>query len=115
MALSVLEAKGHNVSGFRSKSWDEYAAPDAPEMHVVITVCDNAAGEVCPVWPGHPVQAHWGLPDPASVEEMNFQRSAFEDTYSSLKKRIERLAALPFAELSGADLRDAVQAIHTQR
>ena len=112
MALNVLEAKGHDTSGFRSKSWEEFSRPNAPQMHVVITVCDHAAGEVCPVWPGHPVQAHWGLPDPAALEELNFQRAAFEDTYSALDKRIKRLAALPFAELDAEALRDAVQQLH---
>ncbi len=112
MALNVLRANGHDVSGLRSKSWDEFSAPDAPQMQVIITVCDNAAGETCPWWPGHPVQAHWGLPDPAAVEEMNFQHAAFEDTYASLRKRIRELAALPLADMAPAEQRAAVQAIH---
>lgn len=115
MALSVLAAKGHDTSGLYSKSWDEFAVADAPEMDIVITVCDNAAGESCPYWPGHPVQVHWGLADPASVEEMAQQRAAFEDTYFSLKKRLQRLAALDFDKLSDAELKAAAQAIHTQR
>lgn len=115
MALSVLSAKGHDVSGLYSKSWDEFAVPDAPEMSIVITVCDNAAGEACPYWPGHPVQVHWGLADPASVEEMAQQRAAFEDTYFSLKKRLQRLAELDFDALSDAELKAAAQAIHTRR
>lgn len=113
MALNVLRAKGHDVSAFRSKSWDEFGRADAPKMDIIITVCDNAAGESCPYWPGHPVIAHWGLPDPANVEEMNFQRAAFEDTYASLKKRIETLAALPLTEMSDADRKAAVQGVHT--
>lgn len=112
MALGVLEAKGHDVSGFRSKSWDEFATPDAPQMDIIITVCDNAAGEACPYWPGHPAVVHWGLPDPANMEEMNFQRAAFEDTYAALKKRLLALAALPLADMSDADRKAAVQAIH---
>lgn len=112
MALGVLEAKGHDVSGFRSKSWDEFAGPDAPQMDVIITVCDNAAGETCPYWPGHPVVVHWGLPDPADVEEMSFQRAAFEDTYARLKKRLKALAALPLSEMTDAERKAAVQAIH---
>ncbi len=111
MALEVLKAHGHEVSGVSSKSWDVYGGTDAPEMHVIITVCDNAAGESCPYWPGHPAQAHWGLPDPAAVEG-EAQREAFESTYGELKRRIERLAALPLAELEGAELKAAVQAIH---
>ncbi len=112
MAINVLKAKGHDVSGFRSKSWDEFGGADAPQMHVIITVCDNAAGESCPYWPGHPVTAHWGLPDPANVEEMNFQRAAFEDTYSSLSTRIKKLAALDLASMSEVERKTAIQAIH---
>lgn len=112
MALSVLKAKGHDISGFRSKSWDEFGGDNAPHMDVIITVCDNAAGETCPWWPGHPVQVHWGLPDPAAVEEMNFQRAAFEDTYAALKSRFAKLAALPLADMDESARRDAIQAIH---
>ena len=112
MALNVLKAHGHDVSGFRSKSWDEFGGADAPKMDVIITVCHNAAGESCPYWPGHPVTAHWGLPDPANVEEMNFQRAAFEDTYASLATRIKKLAALDLASMSEAERKTAIQAIH---
>ncbi|MEO0981514.1 MAG: arsenate reductase ArsC [Pseudomonadota bacterium] len=111
-ALAVLEANGHDVSGLASKSWDVFAEPDAPEMHAVITVCDSAADEVCPVWPGHPVQAHWGLPDPANIEEMNFRRAAFEDTYTALRKRVGALVELPWGELGAEALRARIQAIH---
>ena len=112
MALNILHEKGHDVSGFRSKSWDEFGRDDAPNMDVIITVCDNAAGEACPYWPGHPVVAHWGLPDPAAVEEMNFQRAAFETTYEELKKRVDALAALPLADMNAADRKAAVQGVH---
>ena len=112
MAITVLKANGHDVSGFRSKSWDEFGGEAAPKMDVIITVCDNAAGESCPYWPGHPVTVHWGLPDPANVEEMNFQRAAFEDTYASLKARITKMAALPLASMSDAEQKTAIQAIH---
>lgn len=115
VALSLLSARGHDISGLYSKSWDEFAVADAPEMDIVITVCDNAAGETCPYWPGHPVQVHWGLADPANIEEMAQQRAAFEDTYASLKKRLQRLAALDFNGLSDAELKAAAQAIHHQR
>ncbi|WP_300391777.1 arsenate reductase ArsC [Henriciella sp.] len=114
-ALAVLSAKGHDTRGLRSKSWEEYAAPGAPHMDVVITVCDNAAGEACPYWPGHPVQVHWGLPDPAVVEEMAQQRAAFEDTYFSLKKRLQKLADLDFDNMTAPELKEAAQAIHTRR
>lgn len=113
MALAVLAAHGHEVSGLSSKSWDVFAAPGAPRMHAIITVCDNAAGESCPYWPGHPVQAHWGLPDPAAIEGEG-QRAAFEETYSALSARVTRLAALDFERLTGRALRDAIQAIHAE-
>jgi len=112
MALTVLKEKGHDVSVFRSKSWDEFGGDDAPKMDIIITVCDNAAGESCPYWPGHPAVAHWGLPDPAVIEEMNFQRAAFEDTYASLKTRITAIAALPLAGMSDAERKAAVQGVH---
>lgn len=112
MAIRVLKDHGHDVSGLRSKSWDEFGDDKAPQMDVIITVCDNAAGETCPYWPGHPVVAHWGLPDPANIEEMNFQQAAFEDTYASLKSRIQKLAALPLMDMTDAELKLAVQAIH---
>jgi len=113
MAIEVLKALGHDVSGVSSKSWDVFGGPEAPQMDVIITVCDNAAGESCPYWPGHPAQAHWGLPDPAAVEGEG-QREAFEATYAALKRRIERLAALPLHTLEGEKLKAAVQAIHDE-
>jgi len=113
MALNVLKDKGHDISAFSSKSWDVFGGPDAPKMDIIITVCDNAAGEACPYWPGHPVVAHWGLPDPAAVEEMNFQRAAFEDTYEALKKRIAAMTALPLADMNEAERKAAVQGVHS--
>ncbi|MEM5515824.1 arsenate reductase ArsC [Henriciella sp. AS95] len=115
MAISVLESKGHNVWDLESKSWTTFAEPGAPRMDIVITVCDNAARETCPVWPGHPVQVHWGLPDPAAVEQMSRQRIAFEDIYADLKKRLTRLAELDFDALSDAELKAAAEAIHEGR
>jgi arsenate reductase (thioredoxin) len=112
MALSVLESKGHNIWDLESKSWDVFAEPGAPRMDIVITVCDSAAGESCPVWPGHPVQVHWGLPDPAAVEQMSRQRIAFEDTYAALYKRLSRLAEIDFEPLRDAELKAAAQEIH---
>lgn len=111
VALGTLQAHGHETSGLRSKSWDVFAGPDAPAMHAIITVCDNAAGETCPYWPGHPVQAHWGLPDPAAAPEAE-QPAAFERTYQALKTRIEHLAALPLGQLSHEELKVRLHAIH---
>lgn len=111
MALTVLKAQGHDVSAFTSKSWDVFAGSNAPQMDIIITVCDHAADEACPVWPGHPVQVHWGLPDPAAVEEMHFQRAAFEDTYAQLKKRITAMAALPWATPHPATLKSQLAAL----
>lgn len=91
LALETLQAHGHDTTGLRSKSWDEFVAPGAPEIDAVITVCDNAAAEVCPVWPGAPVKAHWGLPDPAGIAETEDARAAFETTYNELRRRIQAL------------------------
>lgn len=113
MALEVLRGHGHETGGFRSKSWDVYGEETSPRMDAIITVCDNAAGEACPYWPGHPVQAHWGLPDPAAVEGPG-QRAAFEATYTALAARIAALAGLDFAARSAPDLARAIQAIHDE-
>lgn len=113
MALAVLESKGIDPSGFRSKSWSEFSAPGAPEMDVILTVCDDAAGESCPVWLGHPATAHWGLPDPAAVEREG-QRAAFEAACDQLHRRVARLVALPDAVLAGEGLGKALQAIHEE-
>ena len=94
LALALLREKGHPVADLRSKSWDEFAASGASRMDRVVTVCDNAAGEACPVWPGHPAKAHWGLPDPAAVRGSETeQRRAFAETYAALDKRIAELVA----------------------
>ena len=88
-ALELLDRLDHPTSGFRSKSWDEFAGPDAPQMDYVFTVCDSAAAEVCPIWPGHPVSAHWGLPDPAGVTGNAAEvQLAFSETYRALRNRI---------------------------
>jgi len=94
LALELLREKGIAIQGLRSKSWEEYAAPGAPHMDRIVTVCDNAAGEACPVWPGRPVVAHWSLPDPAAVQGSDAKRRhAFADTYEALDQRIARLVA----------------------
>ncbi|MBF0393907.1 MAG: arsenate reductase ArsC [Alphaproteobacteria bacterium] len=92
LSLDILREKGHSVEGLRSKSWDEFARPDAPRMDLVITVCDNAAGEVCPVWPGHPSKLHIGFPDPAAAEGTVEQRlAAFRAVYGMIEARIRTL------------------------
>ena len=105
-ALELLSGLGYPTAGLRSKSWDEFAAPGAPELDFIITVCDNAAGEVCPIWPGQPMTAHWGIPDPAAVEgspvEINF---AFNDAYRVLNNRLTLFASLPFEGLDRLSLK----------
>ena len=94
MALEVLRHRGFPTEGLRSKSWDEFAAPAAPPLDIILTVCDNAAGEVCPLWPGQPMTAHWGIEDPARVEGPR-QRAAFELALRRLESRIKKLLDLP--------------------
>ena len=92
-AIELLHEQGFPTEGLSSKSWDEFAVPGAPALDLVFTVCDSAAGETCPVWPGRPVTAHWGIPDPAKVEGAG-QRAAFERSFDELRGRIEALMAL---------------------
>lgn len=100
MALDVLAQNGIPTDGLRSKSWDEFAAPDAPAMNFVFTVCDNAAGESCPLWPGHPMTAHWGIEDPAAVAGPAFkQRAAFEDALRFMRNRIAAFTSLPLESI----------------
>jgi len=103
MALQVLRDFGFPYEGFRSKSWSGFAAAGAPEIDLIITVCDNAAGETCPVWPGKPVTAHWGIEDPAAVEGPD-QREAFVRALGYLQRRIDLLLALPMAALHNLTL-----------
>lgn len=109
-ALELLAAKGHDISGLRSKRWDEFAAPGAPEMHIIITVCAAAAGEACPVWPGHPLTSNWPMPDPAA-HDGDAARAAFAETYAVLHRRLSALVALPLAELTPAETRAALDRI----
>jgi len=104
-ALAWLQANGYSTEGLRSKSWDEFAAPGAPAFDFVFTVCDNAAGEVCPVWYGVPVTAHWGIPDPAHVEGDAARRAAFEKAAAQLTRRIELFLSLPIDQLDQAALK----------
>jgi len=100
LGLQVLQNAGMATAGLRSKSWDEFAAPDSPHMDLVITVCDNAAGEVCPYWPGQPATAHWGYPDPSAGNGTEVQKlEAFRLTLHALKHRLELLTSLPAAKL----------------
>jgi arsenate reductase len=99
-ALALLQQAGLRTEGLRSKSWDEFATPGAPALDFVFTVCDSAANEVCPVWPGQPVTAHWGLPDPAGVHGTDAEQAkAFHDTYVALDRRIGLLTSLPISSL----------------
>lgn len=95
-ALQALENAGISTAGLRSKSWDEFAAPDAPAMDLIITVCDSAAGEVCPIWPGHPATAHWGYPDPSDTPGSDADKlAAFQRTLLAIRQRIQLLINLP--------------------
>jgi len=115
LALATLERMNLPVRGYRSKSWDEFAVSDAPELDFIFTVCDNAAGEVCPVWPGKPVTAHWGVPDPAAVEGTEAQRSeAFMDAAVTLRHRIEQFLSLPLSSLDAMALQRKVREIGQQ-
>ncbi len=110
-ALEWLQANGHSTEGLRSKSWDEFAAPGAPEFDFIFTVCDNAAGEVCPIWPGHPATAHWGIPDPAHVEGDEARRHAFNRAAEQLTRRIQLFLALPIDKLDKLALKEKLAEI----
>lgn len=114
-ALEQLRSAGLDTTGLRSKSWEEFSAPDAPHLDFVFTVCDNAAKEVCPVWPGQPMTAHWGVPDPAGVtgtpEEI---ARAFRDALSILDRRISLFLALPLASLDQMALQSSLDRIGCQ-
>ena len=103
-AIQALGNAGYNTAGLRSKSWDEFALPSAPAMDIVITVCDSAASEECPFWPGAPVRAHWGLPDPAAVENAEDARLAFAETVRAIEARVDALLALLDNELTSQNL-----------
>jgi arsenate reductase len=112
LALDLLKSSEMSSSGLRSKSWDEFAMPGAPEMDFVFTVCDNAAGEVCPVWPGNPVTAHWGVPDPAAaVGDDMARKKAFWQAFRQLETRIRLFISLPIAQLDDLSLKRRVEEI----
>ena len=104
-ALDQIRTAGLSTEGLRSKSWDEFAKPGAPQIDFVFTVCDNAAKEVCPVWPGHPMSAHWGVADPSEVEGDEAKRRAFSQTFHFLANRINVFVSLPFDRLDKQALR----------
>ncbi len=111
-AIEVLGQFGYPTDGFRSKSWDEYAGPDAPVMDFVFTVCDSAAGEACPVWPGRPSTAHWGIEDPAAVEGSDIEKKrAFVEAFRLMRNRIGAFTALPVEKLDAATLTARLKAI----
>ncbi len=113
MALDVLQGMGFDTGGLRSKSWSEFSAPDAPQMHFIFTVCDNAAGETCPIWPGHPMTAHWGIEDPAAIEGEG-QRLAFLEALRQLRRRVELFLALPLESIDRMSLTSKLQSIGDQ-
>jgi len=104
-AIDKLEREGHSVDGLESKSWERFGGDDAPEVDIVITVCDNAAGESCPLWNGAPVTTHWGIPDPASDND-------FDAAYRRLRYRIEAMLELPIEEMDAAELSTALDQLH---
>lgn len=104
-AIDKLRREGHAVDGLESKSWDRFSGDDAPPIDIVITVCDNAAGESCPVWNGAPVTVHWGIPDPAADGD-------FDGAYDRLRRRIEALVALPLAGMNAGEIATALEQVH---
>lgn len=116
LALEVLSAHHIPTDGLRSKNWDEFSGEEVKSIDFVFTVCDNAAGEVCPIWPGQPITAHWGVPDPAAVQGTDeLKRRAFEDALGTLKRRINLFCARPIEALSRMSLQDEVSKIGRER
>ncbi len=114
--LKLLHSLELPTEGLRSKSWDEFAKPGAPVMDFVFTVCDQAAGETCPVWPGQPITAHWGMPDPAAVDNSDVEQwQAFRDTFRALENRLKIFVSLPVASLDRMSLARQVEAIGRMR
>ncbi|MBV1900608.1 MAG: arsenate reductase ArsC [Kordiimonadaceae bacterium] len=112
VGAALLEAKGYDIGAYSSKSWDVFSGPDAPKMDAVITVCGNAAGETCPLWPGAPVQVHWGFSDPAAIEGSYAEKhEAFQEIYSAIEPYMEALVALPVEKMTPSELQYALQAI----
>lgn len=114
VALETLEKHDIALPEARSKSWDEFAAPGAPVIDYIFTVCASAAGETCPIWPGHPTTAHWGIADPAHVEPLAARQAAFERAYQLLRQRVEAFLQLPLETMSAAEIKAAAQRIHQE-
>ncbi|MER2540812.1 MAG: arsenate reductase ArsC [Azonexus sp.] len=114
VALETLEKHGVPLPEVRSKSWDEFAAPGAPQFDFIFTVCASAAGEACPIWPGHPATAHWGINDPAHVEPLAARRAAFETAYQQLEMRITAFIKLPLETMSTVTIVEAARKIHAE-
>jgi arsenate reductase (thioredoxin) len=116
ISLDLLRDLGHDTGGLRSKSWDEFAVPGAPEFDFIFTVCDNAANEACPVWLGHPASAHWGIPDPAAADGSQAeQRRAFDEAYRQMSDRISAFIALPIASMDKNELKSSLDEIGRMR
>lgn len=115
-SIALLKSLNYKTDGFRSKSWDEFAAPGAPQLDFVFTVCDNAANEVCPIWPGQPMSAHWGVPDPAAAEGSEAViAQAFADAYRMLQNRISVFVNLPMASIDRLSLQKRLDDIGAMR
>lgn len=114
VALETLEKHGVPLPEARSKSWDEFAAPGAPALDFIFTVCASAAGETCPIWPGHPATAHWGIADPAHVEPLEARRAAFETAYGELEKRIAAFLKMPLETMPTVAIVEAAKKIHAE-
>ena len=114
-ALEMARTVGYLPENIRSKSWDEFAMPGAPKMDIIITVCDNAAGEACPIWPGHPATAHWGFPDPSNtVGSDDAKRHAFDNVFHAIRQRIDLLVNLPLEKIEHLALTNELKRIHKE-
>lgn len=115
LALETLQKAGLGTNGLHSKNWDEFTVPGAPEMDIVVTVCDNAAGEVCPIWPGQPIRVHWGLDDPSRVTgDDKAKRTAFSKTYQEMTRRLQKLVSLPVEGFDRNALREKLDELGTE-
>lgn len=114
VAMETLEKHGVPLPEARSKSWEEFAAPGAPSLDFIFTVCASAAGEACPIWPGHPATAHWGIADPAHVEPLAARQAAFETAFTELEQRISVFLKLPLETMSTTAVVEAAKQIHTE-
>jgi arsenate reductase len=115
-AVRLLDELGFDTSTLSSKSWDVFAGPDAPSFDIVVTVCDNAAGETCPTWPGRPLTAHWGIPDPAEVSgSEDAVRQAFASAYEALAARIQEILDLPLESMTRTEMQAALRALGAAR